>query len=197
MTHREDSLRDFDISPRLDATASSSLKVTSRRGPFTVENSGEKAALAVAILVLSRIRNQGGTVVSDKSIDGLASRIMGEFTEDALGKVASEAAEVLHWLQGSSSMEDEGQRIQESLFSAPDYVFPMEDKIPVIDQAIEDETDLLVDYYSRRRGQFTTRRVTPIKLMGEELTAFCHLRGDMRVFKLSRIRGVTPLNEDQ
>jgi predicted DNA-binding transcriptional regulator YafY len=189
--------RDFNISPRMEASRNSSLKVTSRRTPMTIDNSGEKVAMAVAILVLSRIRNQGGTLVSDKSIDSLATKIMGEFSEDALGKIASEAGEVISWLQGAGSMEDEGQRIQESFFSAPDYVFSMEDTVPVIDQAIEEETDLFVDYYSRRRGQFTVRRVTPIRLTGEELTAFCHLRGDMRVFKLSRIRSVKPVCEEE
>jgi predicted DNA-binding transcriptional regulator YafY len=51
-----------------------------------------------------------------------------------------------------------------------------------------------MDYYSHGRGQFTKRRITPISLEAETyLHAYCHLRREERVFRLTRIADLRPV----
>ncbi|HHS97657.1 MAG TPA: WYL domain-containing protein, partial [Chloroflexi bacterium] len=49
-----------------------------------------------------------------------------------------------------------------------------------------------IEYYTAGRGHVTRRRVDPLRLewRGEVvyLIAYCHLRGDRRVFRVDRIQ---------
>ena len=69
--------------------------------------------------------------------------------------------------------------------------------IDALEKAIEQGDDVLLDYYSFHRKTWSERRVTPQSIVGEFLVAHCHMRGDDRRFRLTRIRKVleTPTPE--
>jgi predicted DNA-binding transcriptional regulator YafY len=54
-----------------------------------------------------------------------------------------------------------------------------------------------MEYYTHGRGELTHRRITPISLEAETyLHAYCHMRRDDRVFRISRIAELHPTEED-
>jgi hypothetical protein len=69
--------------------------------------------------------------------------------------------------------------------------------VTIISNAIHNHRDLLMRYYTGSRGEFSERRITPIEITAEKyLIAFCHLRQEERVFRLSRIVQLSPILED-
>lgn len=186
---------ELDLKPRIDVNDLSRFKVQSKKTPLTFDGHSDKTAVAVGILLLEKLRHSSGTAVDPVGIAAARARIFDVFSENALAKIMAEVHEITIWLKGCERAE--GTRTQDSLFTTPDYVFPFEDKLPLIEEAIDGSADLVIDYYSKRRGIFTVRRVTPTRLSGEEMIAFCHLRGDVRYFRLSRIRAVKLVLEEE
>lgn len=186
---------ELDLEPRMDVSDQSRFKVQSKKTPLSFEGHSDKTAVAVGLLLLEKIRNNGGTTVDPDGIAIARAKILEGFSENALAKIVAEVHDIASWLKGCE--KSEGTRTQDSLFTTPDYVFPYEDKLPLIEEAIDSSTDIIIDYYSKRRGIFTVRRVTPTQLSGEEMIAFCHLRGDVRYFRLSRIRAVKIVLEEE
>jgi hypothetical protein len=192
---RKDIFREFDISERLDFSDKISLKVKSRNKDMTITSSGEKTALAIGIFLLEKIKNHGGTIIDDQSLSDVKRKLVQCFSEKSLAKLLIETDEIVEWLNTNSG-HSEPQRVQDSVFATPDFIFSFEDKIPLIEQAIDDQKDLVIEYWSIRRGCFTKRRISPSKITGEELSGFCHLRGETRNFKLTRIKNLKILNDD-
>ena len=63
----------------------------------------------------------------------------------------------------------------------------------IIQYAIQNHIDLEMHYYTGSRGEFSERQITPIEITAEKyLIAFCHLRNEERVFRLSRIVQLSP-----
>lgn len=75
----------------------------------------------------------------------------------------------------------------------------MEDHLPEpagpllqsLEIAIQEHATVEIEYYTAGRAHRTTRRVEPLRLewRGDViyLIAYCHLRGDQRVFRVDRI----------
>lgn len=71
------------------------------------------------------------------------------------------------------------------------------DKQPIfrlLNQAIKSNRMLRMEYYSFSRDALTTREIEPYHLVFSEgfwyLVAFCHLRGEIRLFRVDRIRNL-------
>jgi predicted DNA-binding transcriptional regulator YafY len=75
----------------------------------------------------------------------------------------------------------------------------MEDRLPAptgpllefLEGAIRERATIEIEYYTAGRAHRTTRLVDPLRLewRGDAvyLIAYCHLRGDQRVFRVDRI----------
>lgn len=181
--------REFDIPERLDYSDNTALKVSARKKDLMAITSGEKTAMAIGIFLLEKIRNHGGTLVDPKSIKSIKQKLLACFSEKALAKLLIETDEIVEWINSNADII--GQvKVQDSCFTTPDFVFSLEDKLPIIEAAIDNKKDLVLEYWSIKRGLFTKRRITPEKITGEELSGFCHLRGENRNFKLTRIKNL-------
>jgi predicted DNA-binding transcriptional regulator YafY len=78
----------------------------------------------------------------------------------------------------------------------------MEDRLPgpvgplleSLEAAIRERATVEIEYYTAGRAHRTTRRVDPLRLEWHGdvayLIAYCHLRGDERVFRVDRIEWV-------
>jgi len=64
-----------------------------------------------------------------------------------------------------------------------------------IESALKSKLDLLIDYHSLYRDEFTTRTITPLEIRLDDgieyLFAYCHTAKSFRVFRLDRISKVT------
>jgi predicted DNA-binding transcriptional regulator YafY len=80
------------------------------------------------------------------------------------------------------------------MFSRRDRKFPIEERLPVIKNAIESGEDLRLECFANSSKRFSWRTVTPIEIRYEYqsvyLRAFDHWRKDERTFKVSRIKTI-------
>jgi predicted DNA-binding transcriptional regulator YafY len=78
-----------------------------------------------------------------------------------------------------------------------DYSYPMysiDDKLPLINKALEQRSVLKVEYYSMDREEVTVRHIEPYFLEKRYnyyiLIAYCRWREDIRLFRVDRIKSV-------
>jgi hypothetical protein len=76
--------------------------------------------------------------------------------------------------------------------SHPLPMYSIEGIRPVLEQAVEEQRSVEINYFSMTREEFTLRRVDPFGLKPDGdllwMVAYCHLREDMRVFRVDRIK---------
>ncbi|MGM0498785.1 MAG: helix-turn-helix transcriptional regulator [Bacillota bacterium] len=67
-------------------------------------------------------------------------------------------------------------------------------KFNLLKEAINNENKILINYYSMSSDQITERKLDPYNLFFNNgapyLYAFCHLRGEKRIFRIDRIKDV-------
>lgn len=65
----------------------------------------------------------------------------------------------------------------------------------IIEEGLEKQKNLLIEYYSFSRGEMTTREVEPLSLVWSSgywyLLAWCHEAADNRLFRMDRIKNVS------
>jgi len=63
---------------------------------------------------------------------------------------------------------------------------------PLLEQAVSEQRSVEIVYFSMTREEFSTRKVDPYGLKPDGdllwMVAYCHLREDMRVFRVDRIK---------
>lgn len=86
--------------------------------------------------------------------------------------------------------EAAGASIEVSLGNAPRAT------LETLRQAVEDRRQVEIDYYSYHRDRLTARAVDPAMVFSDHghwyLSGWCHRAGAERVFRVDRIRSVTP-----
>lgn len=79
--------------------------------------------------------------------------------------------------------------------SHPLPMYSIEGVKPVLEQAVAERRSVEINYFSMTREEFTTRKVDPYGLRPDGdlfwMVAYCHLREDMRVFRVDRIKEAT------
>jgi predicted DNA-binding transcriptional regulator YafY len=124
---------------------------------------------------------------------------------DALGLPTRPAyALARQWSEGLPlPLRDAVERTVEQTLEALHRAAPLEteDRLPAptgplleaLEIAIRERAVVEIEYYTAGRAQRTVRRVEPLRLEwhGEVayLIAYCHLRGEQRVFRVERIGG--------
>lgn len=154
-----------------------------------LRTSEERGVVALACLILENLREHGGTRAPKRPLETVLRKTLASFGPKEVMDIEVEAYEILLWLgntidpQWSKQATSEVEQVSEG--SSYD---------DLVRWAIGGNHDLEMDYYSRGRGELTHRRVTPISLEAETyLHAYCHLRRDERVFRISRIADLRPV----
>jgi predicted DNA-binding transcriptional regulator YafY len=160
-------------------------------GRVVLETAEERGAVALAGLILENFREQGGSKAPKRALERVVRKTLETFDRKEVMELEIEAYEILLWI-GSAIDEDWARQEPEEV----DEITPASSKLDVIRWAIAGHYDLEMDYYTHSRGEITHRRVTPISLEAETyLHAYCHLRRDDRVFRISRIAELRPVDE--
>lgn len=160
--------------------------------PMTLHDADERGAVALACLILESLRERGGTLAPRRPLETVLRKSLASFGPKEVMDIEVEAYEILLWLgkaidpQWSQHSTEGGESVKNIHEDSPHH--------EMIRWALANGEDLEMDYYSHGRGQFTKRRITPISLEAETyLHAYCHLRREERVFRLTRIADLRPV----
>lgn len=168
--------------------ARSSLVRTRTR--VVLETPEEIAAAAIGAEVMRKLDEFGQTRVPARAIETLTEKLTANLTAKEVMELEVEAYEILDWLVG---------RVAEAAATAQrdgeDILYdPFAPTLSLIERAIAESFDLKIDYFSKRRGEMNTRRITPLRVRAETyVEAFCHARRAERVFRLNRITRAVPV----
>lgn len=158
-------------------------------GDILLRSADERGAVALACLILENLREHGGTRASGRALESVLRKTLATFGPKEVMDIEVEAYELLLWI--GNAIDPDLPRQQKTDVGEID---PKASQNDLIRWAIGGHHDLDMDYYSRGRGEVTHRRITPISLEAETyLHAYCHLRRDERVFRLSRIGDLRPV----
>ncbi len=175
-------------SPRVDE-GEEELEFPPSPAEVALRTSEERGAVALACLILENLRDHGGTRVPKRGLETVLRKTLASFGPKEVMDIEVEAYEILLWL--GNAIDPEWSQEATTDVHHVDESSSYDD---LIRWAIGGNHDLEMDYYSRGRGELTHRRVTPISLDAEiYLHAYCHLRHDERVFRLSRIADLRPV----
>ena len=149
---------------------------------------------------------EGARSEAERVAIGAALRVYAHLT-DSLGLPTRPAyALIRHWSEDLPlPLRDAVERTAERTLEALHRAAPleMEDHLPeptgplleALEAAIRERSTVEIEYTTAGRAHRTTRRVEPLRLewRGDVvyLIAYCHLRGDQRVFRVDRIRRMT------
>lgn len=158
-------------------------------GEVVLRSPEERGVVALALLLLESLREHGGTRTPQLTTESLLKRCLGTLGPKEVMDLEIEVYETLLWI-GSAidpdwSSEDELD---------PADIDPTKGHSELVRWAIASSQDLSLAYFSRNRGELTERRITPISLEAETyIHAYCHLRRDERIFRISRIAELEPV----
>ena len=178
--------------PRADGARPDHL--VKSRHELRVERPDELAALAVGALVLQKVDAFGQTRLLTRALDGLVERATAELTSEEMMRLEVEAYAVLDWLvDGEVVQRTDAEAVAHR--EGENIIYdPAAPAIELLQRALDEEFDVKIDYFSRRRGEMNTRRVTPLALEAETyLRGYCHARSDERVFRINRITRCVPV----
>lgn len=166
------------------------LKVGEGDAQVFFEKADERAALLVGALMLQQFREMRGTLVGKRVLDRVIKKLSEDFSKKGLRTIEEESLAIMEWLASGDVDTDESyyDDFWPERSRHPEHTYSTTDTVPLIEQAIEEGFDLEMEYYARSRGEFTTRRITVETLEDDMLYAYCHLRKEDRVFKVSRIK---------
>ncbi len=166
------------------------LEFPDKPGDVMLRDADERGVVALACLLLENLREHGGTRAQGRPLDNVLRRLLGTFGPKEVMDIEVEAYEILLWI--GSAIDDEWQ--PDDMPQDPGDIDHTASHSELVRWAIAGGVDLELDYYSRSRGELTHRRITPISLEAETyLHAYCHLRRDERVFRISRIGDLEPV----
>lgn len=165
---------------------------------MVAETPAERRAAAVAALVLAQVAERGGTPIDRRALLTIAERALHTFDKADRAAVFDEMVSVLDWLADHLRRKEDDGRGGD--FSMPpdrrgDVDFDPGPVLSRLHEAIDAAEDVVLDYFSFHRKAWSERRVTPKRIIGEFLVADCHMRGDERRFRVTRIRGIRPASD--
>ncbi len=170
---------------------SSSEKLESKHESWSIDDRDDRAVVAMSLILASHLVRFGQTRLSENHLLQTRDSILHTMTASDAVRVEVEAYEILNWFAGA--MNDswkEKKAEQDDCQVDPEACSSVES---IIQYAIQNHIDLEMHYYTGSRGEFSERRITPIEITAEKyLIAFCHLRNEERVFRLSRIVQLSP-----
>ncbi len=155
-----------------------------------MEEPEERAAAAVGALLVWQIIQHGGSSLPVGPAARAAERLVQSFPETDHHRLEKESVEILHWLEDALNLlGGEWEGLGPQLYPGEDQRFPEEGTLGLIREALGQNADLEIEYFTYRRNAMSRRRITPLRLDDEgKLRAVCHWRGSERTFAVSRIK---------
>lgn len=158
-------------------------------GEVVLRSPEERGVVALALLLLDNLREHGGTRAPQLTTESVLKRCLGTLGPKEVMDLEIEVYETLLWI---GSAIDPDWTNEDEL--DPDEIDPTRGHAELVRWAIAAGQDLELSYFSRNRGELTERRITPISLEAETyIHAYCHLRRDERIFRISRIAELRPV----
>ncbi len=175
---------------------SSQPLTTQNSTPWVIDNLQTKAAIAMSLVLASHLTRFAGTILSEQQLTKARDSLLHTFNPKDAVMLEVEAYDLLTWFAGT--MDESWQlKSPESDNNPGKGETSQSAVVTIISNAIHNHRDLLMRYYTGSRGEFSERRITPIEITAEKyLIAFCHLRQEERVFRLSRIVQLSPILEE-
>ena len=163
--------------------------------PWTAEDAGTKTALAVSLVLAAHIARFAGTTIDEKKLLAARDSLMRLFGPRDAVKIEVEAYSLMSWFAGAIDPE---WRAEADAAPQPEGETSRAAMLQILEDAIRDGHDLMMHYYTSSRSAFSDRRITPIDVTAEKyLVAYCHTRREKRVFRLSRIVRLVPVDADE
>ncbi len=165
------------------------LEFGDKPGEVMLRTPGERGTVALALLILEQIADHGGTRAEQRTLQNLLRKVLGTLGPKEIMDIEIEAYETMLWIGTAIDPDWKTEAVTD-----PSQLDPHAGHSELVQWAIGTGQDLELDYYSRNRGELTHRRITPISLEAETYVhAYCHLRRDERVFRISRIADIKPV----
>lgn len=163
--------------------------------PWTIAEVETRAAVATALILTTHIAQFAGTSMDFVRLKAARDTLIHTFKARDAVHIEVEAYNLLQWFataldpRWAPEKQDDEDRISGETSKAA--------IVHIIDEAIDKKRDLQMRYYTGSRGEFSDRRITPLEISAEKyLIAYCHLRREERVFRLSRIARLETIVED-
>ena len=158
-------------------------------GDVMLRTPAERGTVALACLILENLREAGGTRTPERPLETVLKKVLTTMGPKEIMDIEIEAYELLLWIGKAIDPDWAVEEVAEL-----EDIDPRAGHVELVQFAIAHGHDLELDYYSRNRGELTHRRVTPISFEAETyLHAYCHLRRDERIFRVSRIADLKPV----
>lgn len=136
-----------------------------------------------------------GIDIDKQIVDTLAEKFLKEINTKSAKKIYKEIASLINGAKEANQFSDCTESDESKDYDGdfgPSYAYS--DTLKILNQAIKNDQAVEIDYYSANQGNFTKRKVKPENIERRNgtpyLNAFCYLRNDDRVFKLSRIKDI-------
>jgi len=171
-----------------DARESQALEFEGDAETVILRSAAERGAVGAACLLLETLREHGGTAVPERPLEGVLRKLLSSFDARTNMEIEIEVYETLLWI--GRTLDPNWNQVEEDKSSQD----PRKGPISLVHWSISHQTDLEIEYYSRNRGELTARKISPLRLDAETyLHAYCHLRREERIFRLSRIAAMKPV----
>lgn len=168
----------------------------SNRVSWTIDDSETMAAVGVALTLAFHITSFAHSIISQPHLERARNELMRCFSARDAVRLEVEAYDLINWFAGV--MNETWRMSQAPIQNFPPAAEPSEVAlIGVLERAVSQKKDLVMRYYTGSRGEFSERTVSPIQVVAEKyLIAFCHMRQEERVFRLTRIIQLSPTDEN-
>lgn len=173
---------------RADSRSENSpLEFYDSQDEVSFDSPNDRGTIALALLILKNLRENGASRIPKRSVESPLRVLLDTMSAKEIMDIEIETYELLLWI-GKAIDPDWKTEIESELSD------PTRDIDGLVRWSIANGIDLELDYYSRNRGELTHRKITPISFEAEKyIHAFCHLRHDERVFRISRIAELRPI----
>lgn len=159
-----------------------------RLAQVAFSNAGERAVIALALVILDQLNAAGGVDVDDDALSSALEHTLSTIEHDELVQLEIEAHHIFDWIGQASRGFEPAEPTPTPEFVNPDS--PVRD---VLRWAIHKGQDLELDYYDSQSGEFVSHKVTPMVLEAEHyLRALSHTTLDERLFEVHHIGQVAP-----
>lgn len=158
---------------------------SSKNVALTISDTDVRAAVAMSVILASHLTRFASTTVSETALLQFREQILKTFGAHDAVRLEVEAYDLLKWFAGAM---DASWEVSVKADKAHNDDHGLLDHLAVLQRAIDEKLDLDMSYYTGTRGEFSTRRITPLEICAEKyLMAYCHTRKEKRRFRLSRI----------
>ena len=185
------------LSKQAARTQIASVNVTDKQTePWTINDPQTRAAIAMSLILTSQLSSYAGTGIGGQWLNDARDNALRGFSGRDAVKIEVEAYELLNWFAAAidpawqQKAVERGEIVEKSA---------SEDALNrILERAIRENIDLNMRYYTGSRGEFSERVISPLSIHAEKyLIAFCHKRNEERVFRLSRILQLTPVEANE